>query len=344
VSYDLDKELRRWLSKLAEDWEITVDEVAMSVAGYDEIDNRLKHYPILKSTLSDPVFELDKFAKAARECWALGGRYDLIRFGEFINRGNQAKNLIDSLISAFPSDETEASQRIDNFVNQAVRIGYSTPSGSVDWAGAALLSSVILTSIFPARFVDYRQSRWNQLAEAIGYDHSPSGEGHYGVRLIWAGKFAADISKTTTFQLYWPEGEPLWIVAGLCWYGPSPPKPQLVPQNIEDSQSYPEGGEKRRLHLTRERSQVVVLKAKDLALKRDPMLRCEVCGFSFLEKYGEHGDGFIEAHHTQPMSTLKAGSQTRVKDMALICGNCHRMIHRGERTLAINELRGMLKR
>lgn len=343
MSYNLDKELNGWLSKLAEDWKISVDEVAMCVAGYDEIHNRLKYYPILKSTMSGPAIELDKFAQVARECWALGGRYDLIRFGDFISKDDNAKNLINSLINAFPSDDTEASQRIDKFVDQAVRVGYSTPSGSLDWAGAALLSSVILTSLFPDRFVDYRQSRWNKLSRALGYDHLPTGEGHYGMRLIWAGKFAADISKTKTFQLYWPEGEPLWIVAGLCWYGPSPPKPQLVPQNVEDSQSYTEGGEKRRLHLTRERSQVVVLKAKELALKRDPMLRCEVCGFSFLEKYGEHGYGFIEAHHTQPISTLKPGSQTRVEDMALICGNCHRMIHRGERTHTINELRGMLK-
>jgi hypothetical protein len=270
VNYNLDKELRRWLSNLAEEWEISVDEVAMSVAGYDEIDNRLKCYPILQSALSGPVLELDKFAKAARECWALGGRYDLIRFGDFVNGGDHAKNLIDGLISALPSDDTEASQRIDSFINQAIRLGCSTPSGSVVWAGAALLSSVILTSVFPCRFVDYRQSRWNKLAKALGYDHPPSGEGHYGMRLIWAGKFAADISKTDTFQIYWSEGEPLWIVAGLCWYGPSPPKPQLVPQNIEDSQSY-------------------------------------------------------------------------VEDMALICGNCHRMVHRGERTLTINELRGMLE-
>tara|TARA_B100000949_G_C14090247_1_gene369680 strand:- start:70 stop:297 length:228 start_codon:yes stop_codon:yes gene_type:complete len=52
-------------------------------------------------------------------------------------------------------------------------------------------------------------------------------------------------------------------------------------------------------------------------------------GFSFSEVYGEHGTGFIEVHHKVPVSTL--GDDTRVdpkQDIAVVCSDCHRMIHR----------------
>jgi hypothetical protein len=342
VDQNLDKALDKWLRQLAEDWGMSLDQVAISVAA-DEIHNRLNYYPKLKSVLSAPVLQLDAFNKAMRDCWALGGRYDLIRFGHFVNKSDLAGTAIAGLISEFPEGETEAIQRIDDFVAEAVDLGYSTPSGSADSAGAALLCSIILTSIYPSRFVDFRQSRWNRFAEAFGYPYPPSGEGHYGKRLTWAGGFAVDISRTKTFQRYWPESEPMWIVAGICWYGPSPPRPEVEPENIEEVLSFPEGAEKRRLHLTRERSQVVILKAKELAQKRDPLLKCEVCGFSFIETYGKHGDGFIEAHHKQPIASLRPGTQTRVEDISLICGNCHRMIHRGDHTLTLDELRGLLR-
>ena len=47
---------------------------------------------------------------------------------------------------------------------------------------------------------------------------------------------------------------------------------------------------------------------------------------------------FIEAHHTIPVSDLQKGSKSSVDDLAMLCANCHRMIHRGEKTLTIEEL------
>lgn len=58
---------------------------------------------------------------------------------------------------------------------------------------------------------------------------------------------------------------------------------------------------------------------------------CMVCGFNFYEVYGEVGKGFIEAHHKVPLSNLAEGSSQRydlVEDFAVLCSNCHRMIHR----------------
>ena len=127
--------------------------------------------------------------------------------------------------------------------------------------------------------------------------------------VIWAGKFAKIFCETKTYQEFWPQNEPrlsepLWVVAGLCWAGLSPQKPLPEPPD-PDILSFPEGAEKRRLHLTRERNRTLVEKAKSIAFEQDPMLHCQVCGFSFTERYGEHGRKFIEAHHKIPIAELK---------------------------------------
>jgi len=128
------------------------------------------------------------------------------------------------------------------------------------------------------------------------------------------------------------------VISGICWGGPDPKKPQQEPYNPEN-QFFPEGDKKRRLHIYRERNRAVVSQAKELRKASDPLLHCEVCGFSFVEKYGQIGEGFIEAHHKVPLSDLKTGGHTHIQDLALICSNCHRMIHTGDRTLTVDELK-----
>jgi 5-methylcytosine-specific restriction protein A len=57
---------------------------------------------------------------------------------------------------------------------------------------------------------------------------------------------------------------------------------------------------------------------------------CMACGFDFQAKYGELGKAFIEAHHLTPLGTLK-GQKLKLdvkRDFAVLCSNCHRMIHR----------------
>ncbi|MFN8431754.1 MAG: HNH endonuclease [Spirosomataceae bacterium] len=83
---------------------------------------------------------------------------------------------------------------------------------------------------------------------------------------------------------------------------------------------------------------------KETRLKTDPKLWCEVCGFSFVEKYGEVGLGYIEAHHTFPISELTEETQTKPEDIALVCSNCHRMLHRQRPWLSMEGLKGLLKR
>jgi len=88
-----------------------------------------------------------------------------------------------------------------------------------------------------------------------------------------------------------------------------------------------EGKSKLAVHMLRERNSSLVKRIKDKALSANPMLNCEVCGFSFYEKYGELGKGFIEAHHKTPLSESQEIKTTK-NDIALLCSNCHRMIHK----------------
>ena len=89
----------------------------------------------------------------------------------------------------------------------------------------------------------------------------------------------------------------------------------------------PEGRIMTRVHLSRERNRALVKKKKDAALHKQGCLACEVCGFDFLQTYGERGREFIECHHTLPVSLLGENGKTSLSDLALVCSNCHRMIH-----------------
>jgi predicted HNH restriction endonuclease len=64
--------------------------------------------------------------------------------------------------------------------------------------------------------------------------------------------------------------------------------------------------------------------------EHDGRLLCEVpgCGFDFGAVYGELGIGFAEVHHLMPLSDLSQPVSTTLADLAVVCANCHRMIHR----------------
>ena len=112
-----------------------------------------------------------------------------------------------------------------------------------------------------------------------------------------------------------------------------------VPRN-----GFPEGKTKERIHLSRERNPELVRQAKLAALRRDGRLECACCGFDFQTAYGDVGKGFIEAHHTKPISTLhEEGETVHVEDLALVCSNCHRMLHRRRPWLDTDELTTLLK-
>jgi 5-methylcytosine-specific restriction protein A len=82
---------------------------------------------------------------------------------------------------------------------------------------------------------------------------------------------------------------------------------------------------------------------KKKALATLGSLACEACGFDFREHYGDHGEGFIECHHTKPVHTLKPGDKTKAGDLRLLCSNCHRMVHAKRPWLTMEQLVTVLR-
>lgn len=112
----------------------------------------------------------------------------------------------------------------------------------------------------------------------------------------------------------------------------------------EDDEGFPEGKLKLKQHLAKERNSKVVKLAKARYLKKHNKLICQVCEFDFVDRYGDLGEGYIEGHHTKPISEMVENETTKVKDIALVCANCHRMLHRKRPWLTINELKEILVR
>ena len=97
-----------------------------------------------------------------------------------------------------------------------------------------------------------------------------------------------------------------------------------------------------RLHQRRERNAKLVESKKALTLTTHGKLCCEACDFDFATIYGEYGFGFIEAHHLRPLHTLLPGSVTRLEDLALLCANCHRIIHARTPWLTLEQLTALI--
>jgi len=93
-----------------------------------------------------------------------------------------------------------------------------------------------------------------------------------------------------------------------------------------------------KLHKYRERDNSINKKKKENTLKEKGKLECEVCNFDFHKKYGELGVGYIECHHKVPLSKLDSEGITKLTDLALVCSNCHRMLHKKLDVLSILDL------
>lgn len=130
-----------------------------------------------------------------------------------------------------------------------------------------------------------------------------------------------------------------------------PKKPGKIDSKVITESFEPvgiEGNSRLAIHMRYERDSNLILKIKRQAILNNPMLNCEVCDFSFYEKYGELGQGFIEAHHKTPLSDTKTETKTTVNDIALLCSNCHKMIHKrlsdkdNKKIMGIDELRKLI--
>ena len=106
------------------------------------------------------------------------------------------------------------------------------------------------------------------------------------------------------------------------------------------SDSLSKEGEKRlRLHLFSERKPQNVKAKKQSASS----LNCEICGFSFLHCYGQVAETFCEVHHLIPLKSLKEATEINLDDLAILCSNCHRVVHLRYPPFELKEVRDMLE-
>jgi 5-methylcytosine-specific restriction protein A len=111
----------------------------------------------------------------------------------------------------------------------------------------------------------------------------------------------------------------------------------------EESKTLGFEGKKRALFVIHRQREARLRDAKiEEALKQhNGHLPCETpgCGFDFVERYGEVGRGFAHVHHKKPLSLAPdKGHKVSLEELAVVCPNCHAMIHIGGECRAIETM------
>jgi 5-methylcytosine-specific restriction protein A len=71
---------------------------------------------------------------------------------------------------------------------------------------------------------------------------------------------------------------------------------------------------------------------------------CYICGENFEEKYGEYGKGYIEIHHKKPLKDNSENHLTTINDVAVVCANCHSVLHHnGKEPLDVEFLKEVVR-
>lgn len=98
----------------------------------------------------------------------------------------------------------------------------------------------------------------------------------------------------------------------------------LLSGDVEEE--FAEGKSATRVHVERERKSKL---RKEVIAKRLKLgnLECDLCGEIGGDVEPAIRDSLFECHHVIPLSII-GETKTKVKDMALLCANCHRLLHR----------------
>ncbi|MBT2785492.1 MULTISPECIES: HNH endonuclease [unclassified Halomonas] len=131
------------------------------------------------------------------------------------------------------------------------------------------------------------------------------------------------------------------LVADVIKYIQSGTRTSRLP-DVDTETTASEGNPRLVAHLRRERSPSLVEKKKKSVLAANGKLCCEACEFDFEATYGKSGYGFCEVHHLKPISQMDKGEVTTLADLAVVCSNCHRIIHRIDPMPSIEQFRRII--
>jgi hypothetical protein len=124
------------------------------------------------------------------------------------------------------------------------------------------------------------------------------------------------------------------------------PKLEIPKQSVQEEklEYYAvEGALIERISKHRERDRKLIRLKIDQQIQKNGNLNCEICGFSFESTYGLAGKSFCEVHHIRVLSENNEGEPTTtLNDLAVLCSNCHRIIHRRKPAYTIDEIRAII--
>ena len=99
-----------------------------------------------------------------------------------------------------------------------------------------------------------------------------------------------------------------------------------IPDEVNEDELFNEGRVVTETHLRRER----VPKLRKLLItqrRAAEKMYCDICGCESQSKDETIGNSIFEAHHLLPLSAGKERT-TQIRDLALLCANCHKMVHK----------------
>ncbi|MBU6234908.1 MAG: HNH endonuclease [Alphaproteobacteria bacterium] len=102
-------------------------------------------------------------------------------------------------------------------------------------------------------------------------------------------------------------------------------------------------GQKQKIYVTHRKreSRLRIDKIRQHLARNGGRLACEVpkCGFDFFKIYGEAGRDFAHVHHIDPLyNSPDEGRKVTLDDLAIVCANCHAIIHRKGGCLPMHDL------
>jgi hypothetical protein len=118
------------------------------------------------------------------------------------------------------------------------------------------------------------------------------------------------------------------------------PKTSIEPPIAADPElSAIEGDPRLFFHIRRERDPAIALAKRQSMRGPDGQLACEACRFVISRVYPGLSGDICEVHHRRPLGEASSAVRTRLEDLALLCPNCHRAIHRTDPLMSVEDFR-----
>lgn len=100
-----------------------------------------------------------------------------------------------------------------------------------------------------------------------------------------------------------------------------------------------EGDPRMYCHLRRERDPAISDAKRQAVMATNGKLSCESCGFWTQDTFPGLEGELCEIHHRLPLAFATEPVKTSLNDLAVLCPNCHRAIHRTTPLMSVEEFR-----